>query len=126
MASNAKILLCDENAEERKRIIDFMTKSGFHNVDEASNGEIAVDKILSDSYDIVITDLWLSAVDGIGIIRAINKSHIKSKPSVILMSPINKQNILVEASEAGADICILKPFDNSSLVAHIDSLIRLR
>ena len=126
MASNAKILLCDENLEERKRIIDFMTKSGFHNVDEAGNGEIALEKILSESYDIVITDLWLSAIDGIGIIRAINKGHAKSKPSVILMSPINKQNILVEASEAGADICILKPFDNGSLVAHIDSLIRIR
>ena len=42
------------------------------------------------------------------------------------MSPINKESILVEASEAGADICLLKPFDTASLVGHIDSILRLR
>ena len=47
-------------------------------------------------------------------------------PSFILMSPINKQSILVEASEAGADLCIPKPFDFSALISHIESLIRMR
>jgi len=89
-------------------------------------GQSAIEKLMSGSYDIAMLDLWVSGVDGIGIIRAISSSQLKNKPSFILMSPINKQNILVEASEAGADICLLKPFDNSSLVAHIDSLVRMR
>ena len=126
MENNAKILLCDENSEERKRLADFLTKSGFHYIDEVSNGENAVDKMLNNSYDVAVVDLWVPAIDGIGIIRNIQKSNLKNKPSFILMSPINKQNILVEASEAGADICVLKPFDNGSLVAHIDSLLRMR
>ena len=126
MENNTKILLCDENSEERKRLVDFLTKSGFHHIDEATNGENAVDKLNKGVYDIAILDLWLSGIDGIGIIRSIRSSNIKHKPSFIIMSPINKQNILVEASEAGADICLLKPFDYSSLIAHIDSLIRLR
>ncbi len=126
MENNAKILLCDENADERKRIIDFLTKSGFHHVDEATNGEVAIDKLLSGSYDVAIVDLWISGVDGIGIIRSVNKSRTKHIPSFILLSPINKQNILVEASEAGADICMLKPFDNTSLVSHIDSMLRMK
>lgn len=126
MENNAKILLCDESGEERKRILDFLIKSGYTHIDEASNGEIAIDKLLSSSYDIAIVDLWMSGVDGIGIIRAVQKSHLKKKPSFILTSPINKQNILVEASEAGADICMLKPYDLSSLVAHIDSILRIR
>lgn len=126
MESNAKILLCDENAEERKRIIDFLVKSGFHHVDEATNGEIAVGKILNGAYDVVIVDLWMSIVDGIGIIRSISSAHLKNIPSFILMSPINKSNVLLEASEAGADFCLLKPFDNPSLVSHIDSILRTR
>ena len=126
MESNAKILLCDENGEERKRLVDFLYKSGFHYVDEATNGESAVEKLMNGSYDLAIVDLWISGIDGIGIIRSIQKSSQKHKPSFILLSPINKQNILLEASEVGADICVLKPFDNSSLVAHIDSLVRHR
>ena len=126
MENNAKILLCDENSEERRRIIDFLSKSGFAHIDESISGVDAIDKISSVGYDIVIVDLWLSGIDGIGIIRNVISSTQMSKPSFILMSPINKQSILVEASEAGADVCLLKPFDNSSLVGHIDSLLRLR
>lgn len=126
MENNAKILLCDESVEERKRLLDFLIKSGFTQIDEAASGDIAIDKLLSSAYDLAIVDLWMSGVDGIGIIRGVQKSHMKKKPSFILTSPINKNNILVEASEAGADICMLKPFDPSSLVAHIDSLLRIR
>ena len=126
MENNAKILLCDENSEERKRLIDFLTKSGFNQIDEASTGTVAVEKINSGAYDVVILDLWLSGIDGIGVIRNIKSSNLKHKSSYILMSPINNHNILLEASEVGADICILKPFDNLSLIAHIDSLLRIR
>ena len=126
MENNAKILLCDENGDERKRLIDFLTKSGFNQIDEATTGNMALEKIINGSYDLVIVDLWLSGIDGIGVIRNTQSANIKHKPSFILMSPINKHNILFEASEAGADICILKPFDNLSLIAHIDSLIRMR
>lgn len=126
MENNAKILVCDESSEQRRKIIDFLSKSGFRNVDEASNGESAVERLNSGNYNIAIVDLWLSGIDGIGIIRNIMSSNIKSKPSFILMSPINKQSVLVEASEAGADLCLLKPIDSSSLVGHIESLLRLQ
>ena len=126
MENNAKILLCNENGDERKRIVDFLSKSGFHYIDEVTVGESAIEKLMNGAYDIAMVDLWMSGIDGIGIIRAISSSKIANKPSFILMSPINKQNILVEASEAGADICLLKPFDNTSLVAHIDSIMRMR
>ena len=42
------------------------------------------------------------------------------------MSAVNKQNLLLEASEAGADSCILKPFNTSSLVSHITSLAGIK
>ena len=76
--------------------------------------------------DIVICDLWLSKLDGIALIRNTKTLPIKDKPSFILMSPINKQSVLMEASEAGADICLLKPFDINSLIQHIDSLKKCR
>jgi two-component system response regulator (stage 0 sporulation protein A) len=126
MESTPKILLCDENSEERRRLYDFLSKSGFHSIDEAVTGDAAIDRIFAGNYDVVILDLWVSGLDGIGIIRSVNTSSLKNKPSFILMSPINKQSTLIEASEAGADICLLKPFDNASMVGHIDSLLRLR
>ncbi len=126
METQAKILLCDENVEERARLAESLTKAGFRHVDEVADGERAVERINEGRYDVVIVDLWISGIDGIGILRTAESLALKKKPSFILMSPINKQSILVEASEAGADICILKPFDVSSLIGHINSLVKIK
>ncbi len=125
MENTAKILLCDENGEERKRLAEELMKSGFKYLDEVSNGDLAIEKLRSGRYDLAIVDLWISGVDGIGIIRAAEALDIKA-PAFILMSPINKPSILMEASDAGADVCLLKPFDMLSLVSHINALLRIK
>ncbi len=126
METTAKILLCDENTDERKRLLENLMKQGYRYIDEAQNGEGASMKIINGDYDIVIVDLWMSKLDGIGLIRYVDKQQMKNKPAFILMSPINKQSILLEASDAGADICMLKPFDVPSLVSHIESIMRIK
>jgi two-component system response regulator (stage 0 sporulation protein A) len=127
MENNAKILICDENDEERAKLIEKLANSGFRKCDEARDGNSAINMLSQNTYDAVIVDLWISKLDGIGIIRAANKlDYNKDKPSFILMSPINKQSILLEATEAGADLCIPKPFDFSSFVYHIEAIIKSR
>ena len=126
MKSNTKILVCNENNEERSRLLQNLATAGFDDCDEARDGDGALESIKRTEYDIVITDLWLSGIDGIALIRAAKKLDIANSPSFILMSPINKQAILVEACEAGADLCIPKPFDFSALASHIESLIKFR
>ena len=126
MEQTVKILICSENNDERRRIIEALAKSGYKSADECMTGDRAISMLSDGSYDIVITDLWLSGLDGIGIIRNAANLGLKKKPAFVLMSPINKQNILMEASMAGADICILKPIDFLSLRAHIETLVKLR
>ena len=126
MESLAKILICDENAEERGRLSSGLLKAGFRYVDEVSDGESALRRIADGHYDVVVVDLWISGVDGIGILRAAEQTGAKKSPSFILMSPINKQSILIEASEAGADVCLLKPFEISSLINHVNALIKIK
>ncbi|MBQ8321684.1 MAG: sporulation transcription factor Spo0A [Clostridia bacterium] len=126
MEKNTKILICDENRDERHRLADGLTKLGFNTPDEAASGDEAIKKIEYGEYDAVIVDLWISGIDGIGIIRAAKGFSAQKAPTFILMSPINKQTILMDATDAGADICILKPFDINSLAAHITSLTKSR
>ncbi len=124
MEKSLKILICDENAEERKKIADVIFKSGGRRPDEASNGEDALNQAKRTIYDIVICDLWIPGIDGIGIIRALKAKN--EETSFILLSPINKHGVLMEATDAGADICLLKPFSESSLLSHIEALTRIR
>ena len=103
MERNLKILICDESTEERERLRTTLLRTGYSRVDSAEDGERAIEAICKTDYDVVIVDLWLSKLDGIGVIRTFSKMGLKSNPAFILTSPINKQGILMEATEAGAE-----------------------
>ncbi len=126
MEKSVKILICDENREERKILADSLRKQGFRTPDETGSGDEALSRMREYNYDVVIVDLWISGIDGIGIIRAAENYVKGALPSFILMSPVNKQSILMEATNAGADLCLLKPFDINSLTAHISSLVKIK
>lgn len=126
MENNKSILVCNDSADERRKITEVLMRSGYRKIEECSSGDNAIEKLNKSIYDLAIIDLWLSGVDGIGVIRAVGKSANSAHTAFILTSPVNKQSMLIEASEAGADICLLKPVDPTSLTAHVDSLIKLK
>ena len=122
MEKSVKILICDENAEERKKIAEAIVKAGIRRPDECADGESALELSKKLTYDVVITDLWMPRLDGIGIIRAMKP--IYSSCRFILISPISKESVLLEATEAGADLCLLKPFGEASLLSHLEALTK--
>ncbi len=126
MEINTKILICDENDIEREKLADSLIKAGFKFTEEAKGSDAAQEMARIKSYDVIIVDLWLAKLDGIGLIRNLAASRVNGKPALILMSPINKPSILLEAAEAGADISIPKPYDINSLILHIESLAKSR
>lgn len=125
MENEAKILLCDESEEERARLVAALRKAGYLHVDEARDGESAVKMMAETEYTVAIVDLWLTKLDGIAVIRN-TVAQAKEHPGFILMSAINRQSLLMEAAEAGADLCILKPFEENTLAEHVASLCRIR
>lgn len=122
MENTTKILICDENDEERCKLATGLIQRGYKACEEAKSSQAALDMLRLGGYDVVIVDLWLSKLDGIGLIRNAQSIAYAKKPAFILTSQINKPSILLEASECGADLCIPKPFDIASLVFHIESL----
>ena len=128
METNAKILVADENASSRQATKETLLRRGYRFVDEAQNGEEALIKINRSHPDIVITDVWLSKLDGIGLIRNAKSINYGTEqaPLFIVASMVSNQNVFVDAARAGASICLLKPFDFTSLSQHIDTLYRER
>ena len=126
--NSAKILIADENHAQRQALKDTLARNGYRYVDEASNGEDALIKISRTHPDIVLLDIWLSKLDGIGVIRntrSINFGADKA-PSFIVVSMVTNQSIFIEATNAGAEMCILKPYDQISLCNHINDVLKNR
>lgn len=128
METSIKILIADENASSRHATKDALARKGFRSIDEASNGEEALIKINRTHPDIVIADLWLSKLDGIGLIKNCKGINFgkDTAPSFIVAAMVSNQNIFIEATNAGASMCLLKPFDYSSLYEHIKTIASAR
>ncbi len=123
-----KILIADESADQRRALRENLQKVGYRHIDEATNGEEALIKIDRTHPDVVVVDLWLSKIDGIGVIR--NAKGLRApngtSPIFILVSLVSNQNIFVEATAAGADYCILKPYDCKALITEIEEIASRR
>ena len=124
MEYKTKILIADESPASRASMREGLLRAGFHNVEEAANGEEAVLKMSHMHPDIVLLDVWLSKLDGIGVLRAsrtMDWGHDKL-PAFIVVSSVSNQNIFIQASDAGAELCLLKPVNINSLCEHIQSI----
>ena len=70
MENSIKMLICAENGDERHALAKKLRDIGGFTTDEAENGEVALLKLQSGYYDVATIDLWLTKLDGIGVIRA--------------------------------------------------------
>ncbi len=121
--NNTKILIADENMSMRMTLRDELKEQGFANVYEAQNGEEALSMILGAEPEIVIIDVLLSKLDGIGVIRQARETLGEDAPTFIATSMVGNHNMLLEASSAGAAMCMMKPINAASLARHIDNLL---
>ena len=128
MEYTTKILIADENSSQRALIKDCFLRVGCRYIEEAVNGEDALAKIGRIHPDVVIIDIWMSKVDGLSVVRSAKAlSYGNDKPPVIIMtSPISNQNIFVQALQAGAELCLIKPINQSNLIEYVDSMLKNR
>ncbi|MCL2579668.1 MAG: response regulator [Oscillospiraceae bacterium] len=104
----AKILVVDDAAFMRMMIKDTLNKLGYDDVEEAADGAIAVEKFQQLSPDLVMLDVTMPNLDGIGALKAIKQLNPSAK--VVMCSAMGQEAMVVEAIKLGALDFIVKPF----------------
>jgi two-component system response regulator (stage 0 sporulation protein A) len=117
MEQTIKILIADENAEFRRTCRSNLSGLGYKIIEEAANGEDALYKIDKCHPDVVLTDVWLSKLDCTQVIRGSQLLNLDpdKAPAFFVYSVVNNANMFAEATEAGADYCMLRPLDFKQL-----------
>ena len=111
----SKILIVEDEHEIAELEKDYLELSGFE-VDVANDGQIGLDKALSEEYDLIILDLMLPNVDGFEICRQVREE----KNTPIIMVSAKKDDIdKIRGLGLGADDYMTKPFSPSELVARV-------
>ncbi len=128
MEYTTKILIADESPASRAAIRDGLILAGYQNIEEASNGEDAFVKITRFRPEVVVIDVWLSKLDGIGVLRNCHNWDWgqDKEPAFIITSSVSNQNMFIQATEVGAELCLLKPVNINSLCEHIQSIAARR
>jgi two-component system response regulator AtoC len=117
----ANILVVD-NEERMCKIIKAALEMENHTIEMAFSGSEAI-KLLKDdhSFDIVISDLKMQAVDGIQVLK--KAKGLPNSPEVILITAFASQNTAVEAMRSGAFDYLIKPFEMEELSLRINRII---
>ena len=123
MNEKIKILVADDNREFAGTLINYLSKEDDMEVVEvARDGNEAFEKIVSTKPDIVLLDVIMPHLDGLGVLERINDTEMEKKPMCIILSAVGQDKITQKAIDLGAQYYIVKPFDISILVKRIKEL----
>ena len=125
MDKDTKILIADENNEVRNHIHERLKVNGAGLIDEVKNGDEAMKMISRQSYDIVISDLWLPSLDAASIMKRTAEIG-KNTPSFVILTQVSTPSVLMEANRAGASLCMPKPIDYDTFSDKIDMILKNR
>lgn len=94
-------------------------------VGTAKDGEEAYHMIKDTEPDVVLLDIIMPQLDGLGVLEKVNHdTSIKKHPAFIMISAIGQEDITEDAFRKGADYYIMKPFDNDVVIDRIKNIKR--
>jgi two-component system KDP operon response regulator KdpE len=118
-----RILVVDDEPPIRRLLRTTLDAEGYR-VDEAEDGERALDLLRRERFDVAILDLGLPGIDGLTVIERLRRDGI-SVPIVVLSSRADEKG-KVAALDLGADDYLTKPFGSDELLARIRAALRHR
>lgn len=123
MSNKTKVLITDDNFEFGKNLEMFLNEEeDLEVVGIARNGGEAVDAILEFSPDIVLLDVIMPKLDGIGVLEKLNAMNLEKRPIYIMLSGVGQDQITQRAIMLGAEYYIIKPFDIKVLIKRIKDI----
>ena len=121
MENYLKVLCADADAEQRRRICENARQRGFITF-ECDNGTSAIKLLKSEDIDVAVVDVWLFQIDGIAVLKeAFSQNRDLKTRFIVTMDGLNR-NLFVDSLNAGASMCLPKPYSIDSLFSHIDSI----
>ncbi len=119
-----RILVADDNADLRHYLLRLLTAQGY-DVELVPNGEAALAAAQGRNFDLVISDVMMPGLDGVGLLRALRTDAALRGLPVILLSAQAAEEALESGLRAGADDYLTKPFSGRDLLARVASTLKL-
>jgi len=118
------VVIVDDDILVRETVRLTLEHAGFH-VRAVEDAATALGLILAEKPDLVVLDLYMGAVDGRQIARALKSAPETARVPIVFFSGSNEAVDVVTGLDAGAVDYIAKPIDGEVLVGKIRSILKL-
>jgi two-component system chemotaxis response regulator CheY len=118
-----RILIVDDYKTMLRIVRNLLTQLGFNNVDEATDGSMALGMFQKDNYDLIISDWNMEPMSGLELLRNIRSgSRNASVPFIMVTAESKTENVIV-AKQAGVSNYIVKPFNAETLKTKLSAVL---
>jgi len=115
-----RVLIVDDNHELCEVLKEFIDmQPDMEVVGIAYDGLEALESISSTNPDVVVLDIIMPHLDGIGVLERLAKQDLPRRPRFVMLTAIGQEHMTQSIIELGADYYILKPFDMETLAQRI-------
>jgi DNA-binding NtrC family response regulator len=119
----SRILVADDHDALRRGLSLALGAAG-HEVEEAANGNAAIEKLHESYFDVVVSDLKMGGSDGLDVLRTTKTLHPST--AVILMTAFGSVSTAVEAMKHGAFDYVQKPFEIEEMEVKVEKALELK
>ena len=122
--SDLKFLVVDDFSTMRRIVRGLLKEMGCNNVDEAEDGAVALQKLKSNRYDFVVSDINMPNMNGFDLLKALNADgNLKHIPVLMVTAEARKEDILL-AAQSGAAGYVVKPFTKATLEEKVTKIMQ--
>jgi two-component system chemotaxis response regulator CheY len=119
-----KVLVVDDYSTMRRIIRNLLTQIGYTDIDEASDGGDALQKLRQVHYGLVISDWNMEPMTGYDLLKQVRADEKLKTTPFIMVTAESKTDNVIAAKKAGVDNYIVKPFNAATLQQKINSVMQ--
>lgn len=123
MKEKVTVLIADDNQEFSKTLSSYLeSQPDMEVIGMARDGNEAIEMITNTSPDVVLLDVIMPHLDGLGVLENVNLIKLEKRPMFIMLSAVGQDKITGQAIGLGVEYYVVKPFDIELLIKRIREL----
>lgn len=112
---NLRFLVVDDFATMRRIVRNLLQDLGYQHIEEAEDGQDALNKLRAGEFDFVVSDWNMPNIDGLELLKTLRQDPVMAKMPVLMVTAEAKRENIIAAAQAGANGYIVKPFTAATL-----------
>lgn len=119
-----RVLVVDDFSTMRRIVKNCLKQLGFEDISEANDGDVALQKLKSEKFDLIVSDWNMPKMMGIDLLRAVRADEaLKNIPFLMVTAEAQKENV-IEAAKAGVSNYIVKPFTPDQIESKLEVIFK--